>query len=550
MPTTRGRVDPAGWAGPLDSPAVSSLLSLRTALVAVLALLATVVPAQGAGADAEVRVAAPPVDEQTFGPVSAWGTTTGTDGRVYIADAQGRALTLHGFNDKTSDPAATLTDEMLAAAAERGLDHYRMTIYWQFLEPTEGVYDEAYLDSVVTAMRRAEAHGIRVILDMHQDVYGEAFGSLGAPAWATETDGLPYEPQESWLLDYLQPGVQRAFDNLYEDPRLRQAQIDVWLHVVERVKDEPALLGYDLMNEPFGEMRPGEDLITAAARVEREQITPMYQRLTDAIAAVDPDHWVFIEPPNTASLGIETAMGPVHGPKVAFYPHMYDTSLETSTYDPDSVDYSYDPGFFGSWSGAITSYVDKHPMPMLVGEWGIARPEANSMDAYVREALTTLEAVASGWSHFEFCFGSGYCSVDEAGHDRPNVGQIFVPYARAVAGAPTASTFDFDRRVLRVVYRDSTAEGPTEIFVPESRVYPGGFAVITSDDGGGSSSHFDPATGVLSVTIPATGGDHAVCVVPADSGIDECPTVVDAEDPVGGDPVPAVPVAARPDYTG
>lgn len=535
----------------------STLLRLRRAAAGTaLVLMATSLPTGVAGAAATDGVTSPPVTELSTGPVADWGTSVGTGGRVYIADANGRALTLHGFNDKTHDPSASLTDAKLAAAVERGLDHYRMTIYWQFLEPTEDNYDEAYLDNVVTAIRRAEKHGIRVILDMHQDVYGEAFGSTGAPTWATESDGLAYEPQESWLLDYMQPGVQRAFENLYEDPRLRQAQIDVWMHVVNRVKDEPGLLGYDLMNEPFGEIREGENLISAAARVEREQITPMYQRLTDAIAAVDSDHWVFIEPPNLASLGIPTSMGPVHGPKVAFYPHMYDTSLETSTYNPDSDQYTYNPDFFESWAAAITTYTDTNPMPMLIGEWGVARPEAHSMDAFVRETLSTLDAVSSGWSHFSFCFGGGYCSVDAEGHDRPNISQIFVPYARAIAGAPTSSTYDFDSRTLRVVYRDNTASGPTEIFVPESRSYPGGFKIITSDGTAGSTQHFDEATGVVSVSIDKTSGDHAICVVPADSEMTVCPTNTttdgdgDGESPSPSDATPASPVAVRPDYTG
>ena len=60
-----------------------------------------------------------------------------------------------------------------------------------------------------------------------------------------------------WFLNYLQPAVQAAFEHLYEDADLRQAQIDAWLHVVEHVQDHPALFGYDLMNEPFGKIRRG-----------------------------------------------------------------------------------------------------------------------------------------------------------------------------------------------------------------------------------------------------------------------------------------------------
>lgn len=301
------------------------------------------------------------------------------------------------------------------------------------------------------------------------------------------------------------------------------------------------------MNEPFGQIRPGETLFTAAERVESQQLTPMYQRITDAISAVDADHWVFIEPPNLASLGVSTSLGKVNGPKVALYPHMYDSALESSTYDPNSTSYTYEPKFFSDWANAITVYTDKYPMPMLVGEWGVAKPEANSMDQFVRDSLATLDEVSSGWSMFAFCNGDGYCPIDAQGNDRPNISQIFEPYARAIAGAPTSSSYDFATRQLKVVYRDDAASGTTDIFIPESRSYPAGWKVLTSDASGRWSQTFDAATGVLSVTVSKTSGDHAICVVPKDSSIGSCPA--SAAEPAAP-AAAATPVAAQPTFTG
>ena len=448
------------------------------------------------------------------GPVADWGTTVGTDGRVYIADDQGRARQFHGANHKTGNPD-TLTDQLLTDAAERGLDHIRLAIYWDALEPTEGTFDEAYLDSLVAAMDRAAEHGLLVIVDMHQDVFGPAFGDRGIPAWATRTDGAPFEPQPIWFLNYMQPAVQNAWEHLYEDEDLRQFQIRAWLHVVDRVKDHPALLGYDLLNEPFGKLREGEDLFTAAARVESTQMTPMYQRLTDAISAVDPDHWVFFEPPNLASLGVPTSLGEVTGPKVALYPHMYDSNVETGGYTGGEV--SYDPAFFTRWSDAIATYTDKYPIPMMVGEWGLTRPEDPGMDLFVADSLATLDRRTSGWSVFNWCRGDGYCPIDADGNDRDGMGQIFQPYARAIAGAPTSSVWDPATNALVVKYRDNAATGPTEIFLPETRAYPDGWKVLTSAPDGTWTWDFDAETGVLEVDIPDAGTDYAVCVVPAGS---------------------------------
>jgi len=530
------------------------------AAAVVLVALVLVPGAAGAlpGGARTTAQAPPPAQGEPIaapGPVAGWSTTEGTDGRVYIADEQGRALQFHGFNVKTPDPAVA-GDALLADAAARGMDHMRLSVYWNLLEPQQGAWDEGYLDAVVAAMDRAAAHGILVIVDMHQDVFGEAFGDRGIPAWATRTDGEPFVPQTVWFLNYLQPAVQAAWEHLYEDADLRQAQIDAWLHVVDRVHDHPALFGYDLLNEPFGKIRAGEGLFQAAERVEREQLTPMFQRLTDAISAVDPDHWVFFEPPNLASLGIPTSLGEVRGPKVALYPHMYDPSIESATYTPGGV-VEYDPAFFGQWAAATTTYTERFAVPLLVGEWGIAQPDRPGMDAFVRDSLVTLERVGSGWSVFNFCRGSGYCPLDASGADRPAIGQIFQPYPRAVAGAPTSSHWDPATRTLQVTFADSAATGATEIYV-HLPVFPDGWAVETGDAPGTWTSSFDAATGVLSVTTPDTGGTHTICVRPAATA----PGCAGAPPPAvpggAGDPPaavlplapPAVPVPGRPTYTG
>lgn len=164
------------------------------------------------------------VDAEPAGPVAGWTTTTGTDGRVYIADEQGRALQFHGFAQKSSTPQASFTDQFFEDAERRGMDHFRLGFFWQDLEPEQGQFDETFLDQLVVVLDRADQHGIRVILDMHQDVFGESFNSRGIPSWATRTDGLPFEPQASWLLDYLQPAVQAAWEHLYEDADIRRCK--------------------------------------------------------------------------------------------------------------------------------------------------------------------------------------------------------------------------------------------------------------------------------------------------------------------------------------
>ena len=446
-----------------------------------------------------------------------WSQVDGTKGQAFIADEHGRALQFRGINVKADHPAAVATDDLLADAQDRGFNLLRLAIYWDTFEPTQGHWDEAYFAEIRTVIHRAEAHGLWVVLDMHQDNFNQKFGGRGFPDWVTDDGGLPFHPHDVWFLNALEPGLMEAWENLYTRPAYRAAQLDAWREVVARFEDEPAILGYDLLNEPFGKFRDGEGLAAGIERNEKTRLTPMYQRETDAIRELDPKRWIFIEAPNQASLGIRTWLGAIKGGNIAFFPHLYDANIEAGTYTPGGT-VAYDPKFFDTYGGVIDIYPDAHHVPVLFGEWGVAHPEAGGMDEFIASALALMEAHGSGWTAFTGCRGEGYCVWDANGDDRPGIGQTTQPWARAVAGAPTSYHWDAATTSLTVVFSDSAATGSTDLVVPASRVYPDGWKVETSDaDGTWSSavtSGADPGPLVVSVTTPRSGGAHAICLKP------------------------------------
>lgn len=493
--------------------------------------------------------------------IEPWSQISGTDGREYIADQQGRALQFRGMNVKTEHPATDASDELLADAAKRGFNLLRLSVYWDEMEPTDDAWDEAYLAEVQTVLDRAEAHGIWVVLTMHQDNFNTKFNGKGMPDWVTDDEGLPFEPQDVWFLNAVQPALMEAWENLYERPAFRAAQIDAWEEIVTRFHEEPAVIGYDLLNEPFGKLREGENLVTAIERFETTQLTPMYQRLTTAIRAIEPEQWVFIEAPNQASLGIRTWLGAIDGGNIAFFPHMYDSTIESATYTPGG-EVKYDPKFFDTYGGVIDVYPDAHHVPVLFGEWGVAHPEAPGMDTFVSDAIGLMEDHGSGWTMFNGCRGSNYCPFDAEGNDRPGIGQIVQPYAQAIAGAPTSFHWDAEAKTLTVVFTDGAATGTTDLVVPAGTVYPDGWVVETSDaDGTWSSTAaagLDPNVEVVSVSVAASGQPHAICLKPAGapSGckvpVAEVPATTSTTTTTvpGGQATGAVPVAGQAAYTG
>ncbi|MFF8287887.1 glycoside hydrolase family 5 protein [Streptomyces sp. NPDC016309] len=351
-----------------------------------------------------------------------------------LTDDRGRVLTLRGWNveDKIHRGDAALsavTERHFRDMRAQGFDFARLLVFWDDLEPRRGRYSEAYLRKIERILDWAEAHDVRVLIDAHQDVFGPAFGHRGIPAWATRTDGLPFTPHpDDWFAEYFEPAVQRAFTHLYEDEDLRRAQARMWRVLAGRLAHHPAVFGYDLVNEPMGELREGEDLPTAARRIEREHLTPMYNRLADAIRAVDDDHWLFVEPTPIVGEGVPTGLGRVEDHKVVYAPHFYNTAMEAGAdYDPDA-------GWIEAYEAAVTRYPKEYGVPVVVGEWGPLNNSLPGMGRFYRDALASLNRYSSGWAGYVWCYGGGYCAVDGSGAWRANKEQTAAPYAEAVAG--------------------------------------------------------------------------------------------------------------------
>jgi endoglycosylceramidase len=310
--------------------------------VALLVVAATATSA-GAGALGSAGRAVTPTtavgDVVTLPPLS-----TSSDRR--IVDDQGRDVLLRGANVNSlgeywqgvpSIPATiALTPADWDSMAAHGFSVIRLLISWSRVEPTRGVFDQAYLDQVDAYVRAAAAHGIYSVIDMHQDAYtatiattdpslcgtgtSPAKGWDGAPAWATLTDGLSTcvtgDRNSS-------PAVNRAWNNFYDNvDGIRDEFAAAWRAVAERFAGRPEVAGYDLLNEPETS-RPAADLQEAYDALIRSTVLAI--RAGEAGAAFE--HIVIVEPaipagdptrgiviPNVAAIGLGTAnvVGSVH----------------------------------------------------------------------------------------------------------------------------------------------------------------------------------------------------------------------------------------------
>jgi hypothetical protein len=210
------------------------------------------------------------------------------------------------------------------------------------------------LDDLV---KRCREHGLYVIIDMH--------GAPGGQTGQNIDDSANDQPE------------------LFVEPKYQDRLVDLWTSLARRYKDEPAVAGYDLLNEPLPQR-------TGAAEKYKAQVEPLYRRLAKAIREVDSRHMIILE-------GVDWAN---------------DWSIFTTPFDKNLV-YQF---HYYCWDNparlkSIQRYLDyrkKFNAPVWVGETG-------ERDNAIYWATTEyFEANNIGWSFWpwkKMDAANGPCSI-------------------------------------------------------------------------------------------------------------------------------------------
>lgn len=397
-------------------------------------------------------------------------------------DNHGRHAFIHGINFVDKDPARRRetgqepwTEEDLEQAAGWGLTGVRLGVIWSAVMPSPGEPDARYLDWLAGQVERCRRHGLRVVLDAHQDPYAQAY-SDGAPSWATLTDH-PFEHTGLWSDAYLaSPAVQESLDRFWGNEAvhgkgLQEHFADFWLAVLDRVGDDPFVVALDLFNEPvpgsplpeyfgmllgaFAELTGqsletvmaawnhpeaklaqlerlndpqlyralGDAVAPALAEFDAGPINDFYERVGGAIRAAGHNHLILRENSYLSNMGVPSLAPIPQGiDPVAFSPHAYDLVVDTEAITMASNE-------------RIRTILERHVelqerwrRPALLGEWG---------------ALSTVDGVGDHarfiedfvdrhlWSHTYWCWEPEF-----AGSEAQRA--LVRPHPRAVVGTVTS----------------------------------------------------------------------------------------------------------------
>jgi endoglycosylceramidase len=392
--------------------------------------------------------------------------------RGALRDPEGRAAILRGanfcgnhkyppyFGAQTAADVKTMRDVF-------GMNSARFLVLWAAIEPKKGEYDDKYLDAVAERVAWFEALGMTVVLDLHQDLYGEGFGGDGAPRWTcSEERYKAFKPASQWFLSYGDPNLTACFDDFWADTGadgLQAHYTEAARRLAKRLAGSKAVIGIDPMNEPYWGTQTA---------FETSRLVPFYARVMEAVRKEAPLWIAFAEPSAQHNLGVPTAIEAFPFAEVAFAPHAYDATAEQGQ--------GFAPAGHDVFAQRIASYADEAKAlgaALWIGEYG-GRQNAGYA-SYMDAAYAGAGSVAASTMVWSYDYNtSGYGLMNDDGSEKPaTVAALALPYPSRVAGDPASYAWDDAKKVFTARFAsDATITAPTEIVVPK-RAYPGGFAV-------------------------------------------------------------------------
>lgn len=411
---------------------------------------------------------------------SAWSATFRVDQNGFL-DAQGRRMLLRGFNVAGNAKVPPFRHDLKDRDYERlrgwGVNVIRLLWIWEAFEPHQGKYQTEYLEYVRQQIKMAKNQDIQVIVDIHQDGFSRyLIGGCGDgfPKWVIPNELRSETPHnaercQSWgarmAFDLKMHRAWQAFYANHHD--VRDRFLEMLGKLGKELKNEPNLLGYDLLNEPWG---------------TTHELKSLWEDSAKTLRAHDPTALIFVSPHALTSTGIAIAHQVPHISQAVYSPHYYDPIVIAAKHY-----------LRGNLRPTLTRLKDEARawgMPLFLGEFGfsphVGRGQALRRDFYA--ALDHSFTSATQWNYTpswnpEKKDGwnlEDFSVVNHEGSLRTNYKPR--PYPQATAGEPVSFIVDEDAPLgspwLSYEWIHDPLKGSTDIYVKDVNL----FTWTTSDD--------------------------------------------------------------------
>ncbi|TLU65729.1 hypothetical protein FE810_07345 [Thalassotalea litorea] len=388
------------------------------------------------------------------------GSAQAFDIKHGLRDSDGRHMIPRGFVINTNDHAGSVDfnpdDYLRMVRMGANVQVIRLEL-GRLSEFGQSSFEPEYLARVKRATTLAREAGIKTIFKL------TVYGAKGF----------------SWSELYL------------DENNAQQTYINAWRHIWDTFKDNDAVIGYDLVNEPRK-----KDMDIAYDDLTNQYLIPFYEKLIDAALPYSETKQFLIQ---TVFMNKGDAINnnqyaeikqKIKRKNIIFAPHIYQKNMD---YIVPTMER------FAKESELLQA-------PILIGEWGF--PTFVTTDNSVKEQLNYIEFYIKTAEIFDqmgvgsikawFLGNRSYQNFLPGGQstwaifrDKQAIGTverkyitdiIARPYPQLIAGDIKSFLFDFASRTLSLTMVSDNRQGASRIFIGADRHYPDGFTVHIDDD--------------------------------------------------------------------
>ncbi len=199
-------------------------------------------------------------------------------------------------------------------------------------------------------------------------------------------------------------------DEVWREQAAQDAWVEMWRYTAARYRDNPIVVGYDLMVEPNANdvwldvWEPDEFYAAYAGTLY--DWNQLYPRIVAAIREVDPDTPILIAASSYSAVAWLPYLQPVDDARTVYTVHQYEPQDQYTHQESIPAEHTY-PGVFDvNWDGVpdefnrewldglltvIDDFAARYDVPVAVNEFGVVRWIPGAAD-FMRDEMSLFEA--------------------------------------------------------------------------------------------------------------------------------------------------------------